>query len=462
MKTIRFLFLIFGLSLLFCFPVFAYDLVDVGVPSDSVFSGSLADIREDLRLWVAENNTPFELSRSQLNTLVYLAENQGATSLDFDYVTVIISSQQFNYNTTFVFLSREPLHLISNYNESNSNTYLDFGSTQEEIIAITLSPNAVPSWQYVSHETIGFGGLGRFGSVYINPNTGVSSVIDSRDLLYANYNIDVVAIAATDGGSLSKGIVKNYEKFSLNDEFDPEQPPTFADIPAPQTLRGTYNPDTGTISLTWTPPFLSYYVMIHGRAQVRYGTSEDVLVSGFTGPGTNNQNHMSSTGSYSGNISYFDIPANYEPYRLQFTVSYYRYVDEIREDGRASVVTLFVEQGTSIVETPNADGTGKETEGFDKDGNAADIDSSGNVVTDGSSGGSIIDNIYNLIKDIIDGIANVPKILSSFFQQVRTMFNELSVVPEMFSAMFSFMPDWVTALIALGVAVCIILRIIGR
>lgn len=412
-------------SLLFCTLVYGATLVDVGVPNDDIYSGSLQDFLNDYR---EEVSGVYDLSIPELNTLVYLLENQ-SNGQEFDYVAVLANTEKYG-KCHIVLLSEEPLHLNSRFHESTNNTYLEFAPTDGKLMALTVSMSGNLSYQYASGSTSGFSGFGGFGSVYTNRTTGKISVSNTYDLVFANYDIERFTITADDGQELSEGIFKNYEKYSLFTDtvLDP-------DIPNPTGLRATYDSDTGAVKITWTPHYYpEYAVKIQGNSKIECKSSGGILGGEESHDFTSSLNlegpHLpiigpkSSTGYYNTNTSVFDYShlsggSYYDVKftRLQYILSYYT-VNESGQTvmGGTTSITVDVGKGFTVVET---DTEGNSViEGFDKDGNP--------ITSEEGSG-----SLFGWLKSILKWIQNISSLANSIFELLKSTVSVITNIPNL-------------------------------
>lgn len=92
--------------------------------------------------------------------------------------------------------------------------------------------------------------------------------------------------------------------------------------------------------------------------------------------------------------------------------------------------------------------------GTDAD-NVKDYDTDGNLVGTGSGD-------KNTIQNLIDGLLNIPTVISQFFSSLSSMMSGIGGLPAILSQLFSFLPVEVVSIIALGFIIIVVLRIFGR
>lgn len=87
--------------------------------------------------------------------------------------------------------------------------------------------------------------------------------------------------------------------------------------------------------------------------------------------------------------------------------------------------------------------------------NVKDYDTDGNLVGTGSGD-------KNTIQNLIDGLLNIPTVISQFFSSLSSMMSGIGGLPAILTQLFSFLPVEVVSIIALGFIIIVVLRIFGR
>lgn len=104
------------------------------------------------------------------------------------------------------------------------------------------------------------------------------------------------------------------------------------------------------------------------------------------------------------------------------------------------------------------DDTGK----WSGDGSGSEYDEDGNYT--GSAGGSGSGNASwsDIVKELIDGLVNIPTVLSQFFGSLKSLLVGIGEFPAYLTQVVSWLPSSVVSVITLGLVLVVVLRIFGR
>lgn len=171
----------------------------------------------------------------------------------------------------------------------------------------------------------------------------------------------------------------------------------------------------------------------------------------------------------------------------QYRVQFYKYVDGVLQVGPVGVVNLSVNvfgvwTGTvSTTEVPidknnigqsggfmgsdAVDGwtsDGQDYQEYDSTGTQTGTGIVGNpdsYVPSGSSGGGGSGGIF---QELIQGLLNIPNIVSQLFSSLKNAMSGIGELPAFVSQIVSWLPSEIISLISLGIVIVIVLRIFGR
>lgn len=171
----------------------------------------------------------------------------------------------------------------------------------------------------------------------------------------------------------------------------------------------------------------------------------------------------------------------------QYRVQFYKYVDGVLQVGPVGVVNLSVNMfgvwtGTvSTTEVPiDKDNIGQSggfmgsdaVDGWTSDGqDYQEYDSTGtqtgtgvvgdpdSYVPSGSSGGGGSGGIF---QELIQGLLNIPNVVSQLFSSLKNAMSGIGELPAFFTQVVSWLPSEIVSLISLGIILVIVLRIFGR
>lgn len=280
-------------------------------------------------------------------------------------------------------------------------------------------------------------------------------------------------------------------------------------IPAPQNLSFSYDKTGGVFGigsttyhkLSWTNKLVDEYsVRVSARGQYTDSSDNGLTKKDFEvmvvsdGSDGADVGAPASSGFVQFNLA--DVMQKVEDSSefgvdscrpTQYRVQFYRYVDGVLQVGPVGVVNLNVNAfgvwtGTvSTTEVPiDKDNIGQSggfmgsdaVDGWTSDGqDFQEYDSTGtqtgtgivgdpdSYVPSGSSGGGGSGGIF---QELIQGLLNIPNVISQLFSSLKTAMSGISELPAFFSQIVSWLPAEIISLISLGIIVVIVLRIFGR
>lgn len=160
----------------------------------------------------------------------------------------------------------------------------------------------------------------------------------------------------------------------------------------------------------------------------------------------------------------------------KFRVQFYQINSGVVNVGPVGVVTLNYSflgkyQGSSVTtEYPSNDSDigssgGLMPDDSDKwqgDGSGLEFDADGNISGSVDPGGGSSGSSGSTIKDLINSLINIPTVLNQFFSSLQALLSGVGSFPAFLSQIMSWLPSDIISIIALGISVVIVLRIVGR